>query len=243
MLRTACLNTDVPGRTLDTSYINHYDLKDIKEPVSYFSRFHGVIISGSENGVQEIHKLEWISHLSNIIKEIHAADCTQLVGLCFGHQIICYTLGTSVVKNDKGLEMGNFPITLYDDAVSYLSTLAGKYKTVPNPLRLQFVHSDVVISTPKSCFDIGYTDVCEDQGVYNKKNVLTFQGHPEFSVQVLRDLISDKHKAGGFGNLPPGHTVETVRGSLDNRIDDDVIGVIILNFIAQRQVANEVVQQ
>ena len=153
-----------------------------------FTSYDGLVISGSEASVTDIDKIPWVKKLEDLVKDIHKLKegRPQTVGLCFGHQIIAHALGGKVVRNEKGLEMGNHTISVSSDGKEYLNSLGddggggeGAWRIVGD-LNVHFVHNDMVVDVPPSFSNIGSTDLCEVQGLYNKDDILTFQGYYTF---------------------------------------------------------------
>ena len=68
---------------------------------------NGWLITGSRHGEYEDHK--WLDPLRQFIRLIHN-EKLQLVGICFGHQIIAQALGGVVEKFQGGWSVGS---TLY----------------------------------------------------------------------------------------------------------------------------------
>ena len=100
-----------------------------------------------------------------------------IVGICFGHQIIANALGIKVDRNPNGFEGGIVKIKLNNQG----KTLFG----LNNYINLAELHNDVVFDIPEEYINWGETDKCSIQGLYKPFKVLTFQGHPEFTNDIV----------------------------------------------------------
>jgi GMP synthase-like glutamine amidotransferase len=58
---------------------------------------------------------------------------------------------------------------------------------------LHQTHQDEVYECPPGAELLAYTDSCPVQAMYIPKTVLTVQGHPEFTEEIMRDLLDAKH--------------------------------------------------
>ena len=129
----------------------------------------GWLITGSKHGVYEDHA--WIAPLEKFIKVAYERDI-PIVGICFGHQIMAQALGGRVEKYSKGWGLGQMV-----------------YKTEQGEKKLFAVHQDQVIDKPANSQVIATSDFCENAGLAYKGSALSFQPHPEFSPEFMRDLI------------------------------------------------------
>jgi GMP synthase-like glutamine amidotransferase len=91
-------------------------------------------------------------------------------------------------------------VSLTDDARGYFMSLAGIDDL--GDINIHFVHNDMVDVVPEGISNIGTTSLCGVQGLYNKKNILTFQGHPEFSTEVLHEFVTKGESTDRFSRLP-----------------------------------------
>ena len=67
--------------------------------------------------------LKWIKSLEESLEE-GIERKIPILGICFGHQILCKVLGSKVVKNDNGWEIGSSEISLTEKGLR--SDLFGK---------------------------------------------------------------------------------------------------------------------
>jgi hypothetical protein len=60
------------------------------------------------------------------------------------------------------------------------------------------MHQDVVYTWPPSVEHLGHSPRCDVQGMYEKKRLITVQGHPEFNGDVVSELLDNRHDRGIF---------------------------------------------
>ena len=129
----------------------------------------GWLITGSRHGAYE--DLPFITPLESLIRDIYDRG-QPLVGVCFGHQIIAQALGGRVEKFAGGWAVGTHDYTL-----------DGK------PVTLNAWHQDQVITRPDSARLLGSSPFCENAMLAYGDHVWTVQAHPEFTSDVVEELI------------------------------------------------------
>jgi GMP synthase (glutamine-hydrolysing) len=127
------------------------------------------LITGSRHGAYEGHA--FIPPLEAFIRDAYA-NSVPLVGICFGHQIMAQALGGKVVKYDGGWGVGQTT-----------------YKVGERELDLLALHQDQVIEKPDDAEVIASTDFCANAGLAYNGKAISFQPHPEFTTDYMRDLI------------------------------------------------------
>ncbi len=60
------------------------------------------------------------------------------------------------------------------------------------------MHRDCVFSYPEGVEPLGSSPVCEVQGMYSPKRLMTVQGHPEFNEQIMTEIVYTRHATGIF---------------------------------------------
>ncbi|MCO6184700.1 type 1 glutamine amidotransferase [Rhizobium sp. L1K21] len=140
----------------------------------------GWLITGSKYGAYEPHP--WIPPLEDLIRKIYEARM-PLIGVCFGHQIIAQALGGRVEKFGGGWIAGPCKIER-DDIGGEQQILAW--------------HQDQVTKKPDAAEVVGSSPGCEFAILRYGPNVLTYQAHPEFTPDFIKDLAEARQ-----GLLPP----------------------------------------
>jgi GMP synthase-like glutamine amidotransferase len=60
------------------------------------------------------------------------------------------------------------------------------------------MHRDAVYTYPDGVEELAYTEKCSVHGMYVAKRLITVQGHPEFTEEIMRELLVARHSTGVF---------------------------------------------
>jgi GMP synthase-like glutamine amidotransferase len=123
---------------------------------------------------------------------VHRPDI-RFTGICFGHQILCRTLGSTVAPEKNGQwELSHSPILLNDTGRSLFNLSNGEDR-----IHLHQMHLDHVVNPPShetthliskddQVHVWGESDHTGVQGVYIPKRMFTSQGHMEFNERYVK---------------------------------------------------------
>jgi len=162
-----------------------FDAVAMQRP-SDLSEYCGVIITSSTT-CSAFDSEPWVQHLQEYVRMLDQAN-VRMVGLAFGHQIIAQALGGVVERNPRGWEVGwkSFPLTTAAcRRLGGLCSWDGEKQIV----QLLYFHQDHVKQLPAGAVPLGGTKLCAIEGFVKGDHILTFQGQPEFSVDVLEALL------------------------------------------------------
>ena len=179
------------------------------------NNFDGFIITGSASGVYE--NAQWMKKLFSFIREAHNKR-KKIAGFCFGHQAIAVALGGEVIKSDKGWGVGIKKHTIY--------STKDWMKPHLDELKLIYMHQDQVVKLPEAAVLLSGDNFCPFSAFTIDENIISMQGHPEFSRRFIRDLIS--LRAQNIGR----EKVDTALSSLSNSHDGHIVGEWIVNFFS-----------
>ena len=139
----------------------------------------GYIITGSKLSTYD--DVDWIKILEEYIRTLDASK-KNLLGVCFGHQLIAQALGGKVEKAKVGWTLGIQP---YD----FLS----KFPWVENhneSVRLIHSHQDQVTELPAKGVLIAKNDMVPIAMFRVGYHIMSMQGHPEFSEDYAHDVAN-----------------------------------------------------
>lgn len=138
------------------------------------------LITGSNAGAYE--KADWIRRLLGWIRMAHEKR-VKLAGICFGHQAIAQALGGQVEKAPQGWGTGIRTSELLDkEALPYFPE---------GVMRLLYNHHDQVVRLPEVAKRVATSSFCVNDSFRIGNHILTFQGHPEYTSQYARHLITN----------------------------------------------------
>ncbi|WJX64200.1 glucosinolate gamma-glutamyl hydrolase [Trifolium repens] len=143
------------------------------------SLYDGFVITGSCSNAYGNDK--WICDLINLIKKLDSMH-TKILGICFGHQVLCRALGGKVGPSPTGWDIGVRSITLSSHACP--SSL-----DLPTKLSIIQCHRDEVQELPTKAEIIAKSDKTGIEMFKYDDHIMGIQGHPEYSKDLLLHLI------------------------------------------------------
>ena len=145
-------------------------------------RPQGIIVTGSPLSVTE--QAPWMLQLGDDLLRI-AARGTQVLGVCFGHQLLARAAGGDVVVNPKGREIGTVRVQLTEAGRrDLLFAWAGS-----GEIEVQATHLDAVDPLPPGATLLASNESCAAQAFRLSGTVACVQFHPELWGEAMRDLI------------------------------------------------------
>ncbi|KAF8248910.1 class I glutamine amidotransferase-like protein [Wilcoxina mikolae CBS 423.85] len=148
----------------------------------------GILITGSRHNAFD--NTRWIIALVNYIRDVLTTQKrVRVVGICFGHQIIARALGARVDRGENGWEASVCPVPL---------SARGRELFGVEMLNIFQMHRDVVCTLPPEVENLGTTEKCEIQGMYAPEKFISVQGHPEFTEEIVREILGVRREAGVF---------------------------------------------
>ena len=150
-------------------------------------RDHGLV------GYNSFDQDPWIVRLVTFTQAALATPHVRIIGVCFGHQILARALGVKVARS---------PGPTWEVAVCPVAqTAVGKEKFGgKDVLSIHQMHKDIVYNYPPDVEELGSSDPCQVQGMYRKGKFITIQGHPEFTEDIVRELVEYRYKQQIFGS-------------------------------------------
>lgn len=90
------------------------------------------------------------------------------------------------------------------------------------------MHRDIVCTLPPSTVCLGSTARCEIQGMYSPGRFITVQGHPEFTKEIVSEILQLRRQAGVF----PEDVYESGMNTVGNEHDGIPLGRTFVKFFA-----------
>ncbi|KAK8471168.1 hypothetical protein PHAVU_003G153000 [Phaseolus vulgaris] len=147
-------------------------------------KYDGFVITGSPSDAYGNDY--WILKLCFMVRIIDAME-KKLLGICFGHQVLCRALGGRVGKSNTGWDIGF-------REVHFMKDLAGSYSYLDDHEMSSFlsiieVHQDEVYEVPVGAEVIASSEKTGVEMFAIADHILGIQGHPEFTRDILFNLI------------------------------------------------------
>ncbi|KAL2140175.1 hypothetical protein VTI28DRAFT_4191 [Corynascus sepedonium] len=151
-----------------------------------------ILVTGSKHNAFDDDA--WILTLVEYVRKVLTHRCgdrtIKVIGVCFGHQIVARALGALVGRSDQGWEVSVVETTLTEKG---REMFPGR-----ETLKIQQMHRDQVFSLPAGAELLASTDRCGNHGFVIPGRVITVQGHPEFTEDIMDELLELRHKTGLF---------------------------------------------
>ena len=91
------------------------------------------------------------------------------------------------------------------------------------------MHRDIVEGIPDDVIGIGSSDKCANQGMYKNGKFITVQGHPEFTHDIVEEILEVRQKQGIF----PGGVYEDGMQRLKDHDDGVLVAQAFLRFLLE----------
>jgi len=157
----------------------------------------GIIIPGSSLSVPsaEEGQLEWYKNVKKLIQNIHQNyNKINLLGICFGAQIIAQALGGRVSKTREQFVQAAEILEIKDQFyklpyVEKLNIDASK------PLVIAQSHGEHIVELPIQAIKLASSKSAEIEIFAVGENILCFQGHPDLNEGWIRFVSHQSSKS------------------------------------------------
>ncbi|CAN0912242.1 Gamma-glutamyl peptidase 5 [Linum grandiflorum] len=132
----------------------------------------------------------WILNLLLLIQTLHSMK-KKLLGICFGHQVMCRALGGKVGKAMTGWDIGLRRVRIVKDLTPLLFTgsFLEDVNQMPPCLSIIECHQDEVWEVPSGAEVIAFSDKTGVEMFTLGHHILGIQGHPEYTNDILCSLV------------------------------------------------------
>lgn len=177
--------------------------------------YTAVMLTGSAH---DAHSDEpWITQTVALLKDIAEDPRKQhltTIGICFGFQVLARALGAECKRSPFGWEIGVYDVELTDKGRQLVEMLPRESSTAQKDvlektesrqtMSIQQFHKDYVPAVPAGTELIGSSPKCPVQGFVRYRDdgrvqMLAYQGHPEFTAQIVDTMVSVREKKGVLG--------------------------------------------
>ena len=170
---------------------------DVRQQMPPSGAGDAYVITGSRHSVYD--ELPWIPALAAFLR-VEIAAGRKVVGICFGHQLLAHFFGGEVRPAAVGWEVG-VKATEVCAEEAWMSPPARHFNLISS-------HKDQVARLPEGARLTARSPNCPVAGFSLGDNVITFQGHPEFSkgysralMDHRREILGDERYAAGVASL------------------------------------------
>ncbi|CAN6271664.1 unnamed protein product [Urochloa humidicola] len=171
-----------PGERWDSFRVMAGEFPAAEDLASY----DGFVISGSPHDAYGDEP--WIHRLCALIRTLHAME-KRVLGICFGHQVLCRALGGRIGKARNGWEIGVKKVTFAQDSLERFGFLGGLDMELPTSASLIEVHQDEVWEIPAGATVLASSEKTRVEVFAVGELALGVQGHPEYTTDILHNLI------------------------------------------------------
>ncbi|KAF8783846.1 hypothetical protein HU200_000287 [Digitaria exilis] len=156
--------------------------------------YDGFVVSGSPH---DAHGEDpWIHRLCGLLRTLHAMG-KRVLGVCFGHQLLCRALGGRVARARNGWDVGVRNVTfarglVNNGSLGFLGDdLGGELELLlpTTSAAIVEVHQDEVWEIPPGATVVAYSEKTRVEAFVVGENVLGVQGHPEYTTDILLNLV------------------------------------------------------
>ncbi|KAL7806839.1 class I glutamine amidotransferase-like protein [Trichoderma aethiopicum] len=189
LLTAAAEAMDPPRPLSEVATVTAHNIVENMQSYPPLDEVDAILITGSRHTAYEDDP--WILKLVEYTRQAIDSGRIRVVGVCFGHQIVGRAMGARLGRSDKGWEVAVTEVDLTDK---------GKDIFKLDKMRIHQMHRDVVLEYPKDSIPLGGNDICPVQAMYSPGRYITVQGHPEFTEEIVAEILTNRHKAGIFAD-------------------------------------------
>uniref|UniRef100_A0ACD5YNZ7 Uncharacterized protein n=1 Tax=Avena sativa TaxID=4498 RepID=A0ACD5YNZ7_AVESA len=150
--------------------------------------YDGFVVSGSPHDAHGDGAPCWVRRLCLLLRTVHAMG-KRVLGVCFGHQALCRALGGRVGRAPGGWVVGVKEVTFVKNVEGFEFLEEGISRRKRSASIIE-VHQDEVLEVPPGGRVLAYSDKTRVEMFAVGDNALGIQGHPEYTNDILLNLIN-----------------------------------------------------
>ncbi|EWC48444.1 hypothetical protein DRE_02213 [Drechslerella stenobrocha 248] len=229
LLRAAATVLDPPLDPNDIIFTK-WDVENHQDYYPEASDIDAILICGNQDllPVNATDSTQWIIKLTDFTRKILLEqDRIRVIGANFGHLIVGRALGCVIDR------------TSWETSISTISLNdMGKKLYGADYLSMVQLHRDSLVTLPTHPFPqlpeatldiVGETDLCAVQGLYTSRKVISLQGSPELSGDMITMLAYERVRQGHYTQEYAQDAVQ--RAALRN--NGVAIGAAFLRFLLE----------
>ncbi|XP_010530659.1 PREDICTED: gamma-glutamyl peptidase 5-like [Tarenaya hassleriana] len=143
--------------------------------------YDGFVITGSCNDAHGDDP--WICRLMEFLQRLDSLK-KKVLGICFGHQVLCRALGGKVGRAKLGWDIGVTNINLSPSSTKLFSSLQ-----IPTVLSVIECHRDEVLEAPPEAEILAWSGQTGIEICKYREHMMGIQGHPEYTKDILLSII------------------------------------------------------
>ncbi|KAM0952139.1 putative glutamine amidotransferase [Dioscorea sansibarensis] len=140
------------------------------------AKYDGFIITGS---IRDAHGNDlWVLGLIHLLEKLDFLK-KKVLGICFGHQILCRALGGKINRAEHGWDLGATTINL-------------NTKSIPSSLVVMECHRDEVLliwELPPKAELLAWSEKTGVEMFKYGEHMMGIQGHPEYTKDIVLHII------------------------------------------------------
>lgn len=193
-------------------------------------RLKGLIIPGSSMSASNPN-VDWYAGLFELIRKINSQYTNvNLLGICFGSQIIAQALGGKVEKMSRDFVCGGETLQVKPEFYE-LPFVKNSNLDAAKQLVIAQAHNDHIVELPVNARHYGSSDTTNIEIFTINENILAFQGHPDYNeVMVVR---SSQKSALNVRNYAK-YEEERIKLMFPTALTQNEMLKICYNFLKQR---------
>ena len=150
----------------------------------------GILVTGSPLSATAEERQPWMDELGQSLLDLGKRG-VPVLGICFGHQLLCRAAGGDVKRNRAGREIGTIEIQITEAGLR--DPLFSWARSQPlDRLEVQATHLDAVDPLPPGATILAGNENTPAQAVRLSETVAGVQFHPELRPEALQALIASR---------------------------------------------------